>query len=113
MIIDGMTGERYRDGALVMHVQLPADKVAQIDILNIYKQGTGDVIEFLQDGFEASEALINGRRQSLAGYLEANSVELKLPLVADYAGALVNQWHKICAEQDHHRIAELRHVGFG
>lgn len=89
-IADGSVAQQYSDGAIVMHVDLPEDKVAQLDILNIFQQGDGDVIEFTESGFEARDAIINGQRQSLAAYLQKNKISLELPLVADYAGALVN-----------------------
>jgi hypothetical protein len=90
IVFDGTNARPYSEGAVVMHVELPPEKVAQLDILNIFQQGGGDVIEFLEDGFEAKEALINGRVQSLADYIGNNGMDLKLPLVADYAGALIN-----------------------
>jgi hypothetical protein len=90
VVFDGQNAHQYSEGAVVMHVELPSDKVAQLDILNIFQQGEGDVIEFLDDGFEAQEAFINGRRQSLADYIVSSRIDLKLPLVADYSGALIN-----------------------
>lgn len=89
-VFDGTAAAQYRDGAVVMHVELPTNKVAQLDILNIFRQGEGDVIEFLDDGFEAKEALINGKPRALADYIDSTGLDLKLPLVADYAGALIN-----------------------
>jgi len=89
-VIDGTSGEVYRDGAVVMHVKLPDNKAAQLDILNMFEPGDGDVIEFGKDGFEAHGALINGKPENLAAYLTRKQVDLKLPLVADYAGAMVN-----------------------
>lgn len=90
VIFDGATGKQYDDGGVVMHIELPSNKVAQLDIVNIFEQGDGDTIEFLENGFEANQAVINGQRQAFAAYLRANNVDLKLPLVADYAGALIN-----------------------
>jgi hypothetical protein len=43
-IFDGTTGNVYEDGALVMHITLPDNKFADLNILNIFEQGTGDVI---------------------------------------------------------------------
>jgi Family of unknown function (DUF6976) len=89
-IFDGRSGEAHGEGAIVMHVGLPQNKVAEVDILNIFVPGSGDVIEFPEDGFKAHEAIIGGKRQNFADYLQKKSVDTRLPLVADYAGAMIN-----------------------
>ena len=89
-IFDGTTGKPYEDGALVMHITLPKSKIAEINILNIFEQGAGDVITFPQDGFSASEAYINGEPRNLANYIQERTLDTRLPLVADYNGAMIN-----------------------
>jgi Family of unknown function (DUF6976) len=89
-IFDGRTGESHSEGAIVMHVGLPENKVAEVDILNMFRPGSGDSIEFPEDGFKAHEAIIDGKRQNFADYLRDRSVDTRLPLVADYAGAMIN-----------------------
>ncbi|GAK61668.1 hypothetical protein U27_01569 [Candidatus Vecturithrix granuli] len=89
-IFDGATGEPYEDGALVMHITLPESKIAEINILNIFEQGAGDVITFPHDGFCATEALINGEPHNLADYIQEHNLDTRLPLVADYNGAMIN-----------------------
>ena len=89
-IFNGKTGDVYTEGAIVMHVGLPGHKVAEVDILNMFSPGSGETIEFPEDGFTASDALIDGRRQSFAAYLQAKNIDTRLPLVADYAGAMIN-----------------------
>ena len=73
-----------------MHVKLPADKFAEIDIINLFEQGEGDVIEFPESGFQVGDALINGQKQNFADYVLKNQLDTRLPLVADYNGAMVN-----------------------
>jgi hypothetical protein len=89
-VFDGETGEVFEDRAIMMSVQLPANKAADINILNIFQQGTGDTITFTKDGFEVKDAVINGVQQNFAGYVLDNKIDTKLPLVADYSGAAVN-----------------------
>lgn len=89
-VINGETGEYYTDKALMMAVQLPPDKIADIGILNIFKQGSGDTITFDTDGFSATEAWVNGSVVNFADYVLENKVDTKLPLVADYSGAAIN-----------------------
>jgi len=89
-VVDGATGEVLESGAVVMHVALPPSKVPEIKILNIFEQGLGDTIAVLEDGFSVGDVLINGQRQNLANYLIERKCDTKLPLVADYYGAMVN-----------------------
>jgi hypothetical protein len=89
-IFHGEASRSYDEGAIVMHVRLPADKVAELDILNMFRQGEGESIEFLEDSFTAREALIDNRREPLVEYLRRRQIDTRLPLVADYAGAMIN-----------------------
>jgi hypothetical protein len=86
----GPTQARLEDGAAVMHVTLPNSQVANIDILNIFEQGDGDTITFPGDGFSAREAYVNGVATNFADYVTQQHLDTRLPLVADYYGAMVN-----------------------
>lgn len=89
-IFDGTTGKHYEDGALVMHITLPQTKAAEINILNIFEQGASDVITFAHDGFSVTEASINGEQRNFAEYIQERELDIRLPLVADYNGAMIN-----------------------
>ncbi len=89
-VFNGGTSESSSDKAVAMHVTLAPDKVAHIGIVNILKQGDGDSFEFPSTGFSASSCLINGIEQNLADYLIENDVDTRLPLVANYSGAMLN-----------------------
>jgi len=78
------------DAAAVMRIKLPANHLAQIKIINLFQQGTGDTIRFPASGFSATTALINGQERNLAEYLESIKADVRLPLVANYCGAMVN-----------------------
>ena len=86
----GPTKNVLEDGAVVMHVALPATQVANIDILNIFEQGDGDTITFPHDGFSAREVYVNGVATNFADYVTQQHLDTRLPLVADYYGARVN-----------------------
>jgi hypothetical protein len=86
----GETGQIVENGGVAMMVSLPKNKVADIGIVNIFKQGTGDSIQFEQTGFTTQDVLINGKRRNLAEYLTDIKANTQLPLVADYLGAMVN-----------------------
>ena len=88
--IDGSNNKIYDDQAVVMHVKLPENKFPEINILNIFEQGDGDTIEFPEDGFSAEDVQINGGKRNFAEYITENNIDIKLPLVANYAGAMIN-----------------------
>ncbi len=89
-VFNGETGEYFDQDAIVMHIPLPQDKIAMINILNIFKQGNGDSITFDTEGFQVKDCYINGKSQNLAQYLLTNVIDTKLPLVADYYGTSIN-----------------------
>ena len=86
----GATREEIEDGAVVMHIGLPAAKYAAVQIVNIFQPGDGDYITFKDDGFEATEAYVNGKAVNLADYITEQGINTQLPLVADYCGVMVN-----------------------
>jgi hypothetical protein len=89
-VFDGSHGQALENGAVVMHVELPANKLVEIDIVNIFEQGDGDTLTFLEDGFSATQAMVNGQVKNFGDYLLENSIDTKLPLVADLHGAMIN-----------------------
>jgi len=89
-IANGETLEILDDGAIVMHVELPENKYADLNIINIFTQGAGDTITFPADGFKATDAEINGEKVNFADYLTAKKIDTRLPLVANYCGAMIN-----------------------
>ena len=89
-VFNGETGEYFDQDAIVMHVSLPQNKIAMINILNLFQQGNGDSITFDKEGFQVQDCYINGKQQNLAQYLLTNAIDIKLPLVADYYGTSIN-----------------------
>ncbi len=80
----------YDDKAVAMHISLPENKYAEIHIFNPFKQGNGDAIRFDYTGQVIKDAIINGAKQNFADYLHKNNINLQYPLVANYAGAMMN-----------------------
>jgi len=89
-IINGRTGDVREEGAMVLQAQLPEGKVAEIGILNLFEQGDGDILTFTSDDFAAKDVMVNGEKRNFAAYIVKNKLDTKLPLVADYYGAMVN-----------------------
>lgn len=89
-VFNGKTCESFDDAAVVVNVELPKNKVADIGIINVFKQGEGDTITFIEDGFSAKDAFVNGKKVNFIEYLTENNIDLKLPIVADMYGAMIN-----------------------
>ena len=89
-VYNGESLEVYEDKCVVMHIKLPENKVPVLDIINLFDQGNGDLITFNSTGFSVSDCCINGKKQSFAAYLKEKKIDTKLPLVADYCGAMIN-----------------------
>ncbi len=89
------------DSAAAMRLRLPSDRLAQIGIINLFKPGTGDVISFATGGFSVTTARINGQEENLADYLSRPGTDTRLPLVANYCGAMVNVGIKNVDQEKH------------
>ncbi|WP_138464980.1 hypothetical protein [Poseidonocella sp. HB161398] len=90
-VFDGTSGAAYDEGAILLHVELPATVRTELDIINLFEQDReADTIVFAADGFSAETAKVNGREVDFADYVSANALDTRLPLVADYAGAMIN-----------------------
>lgn len=89
-VYNGQKREAYVNKVVVMHVSIPADKLVSIGIINLFKQGDGDVISFDQEGFQVKDCKINGELRNLSEYLVEKDIDIKLPLVANYSGTMVN-----------------------
>lgn len=89
-VFNGKTGEVLADRALACHVPLPAGKAMDVAIVNIFERSDGPDIRFETDGFEVTDCSIDGKRTNFARWLAENEVDTRLPLIADYSGALIN-----------------------
>lgn len=89
-VFNGSDGQVYENKALVIHCELPENKYATLDIVNIFDQGPGDKITFKSSGWDADVVLVNGEEMNFAEYVEKKQLDTRLPLVADYSGARIN-----------------------
>lgn len=90
-VFDGMTGQKHEDEVVVLHADLPDDHVAMIDIVNPFEQNLeADEISFPETGFTATRAIVNGKEVDFAAYVAERGLDTALPLVANYAGAMIN-----------------------
>jgi hypothetical protein len=89
-VFNGQTGEVLENKAVALHVTLPPNKQAELEIVSIFKGGDGDVIHFKEEGFQVAGCLINGKPANFADYILANKIRTEFPLVGDYCGCPVN-----------------------
>jgi hypothetical protein len=89
-VVNGVTGVWSAEDAVAMHVSLPAGKLAEVDSINVFKPGRGSAFRFPATGFEASSCQVDGEPANFAHYLQRSKKDTRLPLTADYNGAVIN-----------------------
>lgn len=90
LVVLGETGEFAEDKVAVIDVDLPAGRYAQVDIVNPFRPGDLPAIRFSEGGFSAGLCEIDGQATNLADFLVSRKIDTRLPLIADYSGALIN-----------------------
>ena len=78
------------DKAIVAQLKLKGDNAPTMDIVNLFKQDQGDVIRFGKTGFTGDVAFVNDKKVIFSEYLTEKGIDTKLPLVADFNGAMIN-----------------------
>ena len=68
-VFNGIVGEVHSDLALACHVPLPADKMAFVDIVNIFARSAGPDMRFATDGFTVTDCSIGGETTNFARWL--------------------------------------------
>ncbi|MBL6449066.1 hypothetical protein JMN32_22330 [Fulvivirga sp. 29W222] len=86
----GPSGESFTDNAVVLHAELPPEKVARLEIVNVFEPENDIFIEVEEDAFRVKNCLIDGKPTSLYEYIKEHNIDTSYPLVCDYAGATVN-----------------------
>jgi hypothetical protein len=89
-VFDGASGESWTNRAVVLHAGLAPGFAAQVEIANIFEQGSGPALTFHADGFAASRCRVDGREVDLADWMRTEKIDTRLPLVTDYSGSMIN-----------------------
>lgn len=90
-VYDGRTATKYEDRAVVAYVALPEDKLASLEIINLFEPDAAEVLHFESTGFQVRDVIVNGDKQNFAAWLATKGLaQSKVPLVGDFAGAHVN-----------------------
>jgi hypothetical protein len=90
LVFDGGTVTGSADQAVALHVKLPESDEVSVDIINLFQPGDGDMIGFSETSFSVTDVLVNGKPTRFSKYLTDNDIDTRLPLVADYNGAMIN-----------------------
>lgn len=89
-VLDGSTGQWHANAGVAIHVPVAPSQLVHVDIVNLFEPGSGPIIEFEQGGFAASQCRIDGQPANLHDWMAERNVDTRLPLVADYHGAMIN-----------------------
>jgi hypothetical protein len=77
--------------AVALHVCLPESKLARMEIINIFSPDEqSETITFEEEGFVINDCLIGGKRHNLGKYIQEHRIDIRLPLITDYSGAMIN-----------------------
>ncbi len=89
-VFSGISGTDSAEHAMVMHVALRPGRMAELDVVNVFRPVSSDSVTFPVAGLSARQCLVNGQPRSLARYLTEIKHDCRLPLTADYNGSVVN-----------------------
>ncbi len=90
IVMDGRSQMASSQSALAMHVTLPANQFAELEIVNVFKPGSGDALTFPRSGFNTKECFVNDRPARFADYIADQKIGTQLPLTANYCGSILN-----------------------
>jgi len=90
IVVDGRSGKVLSKEAVVLHVELPPERQVMVCTVNLFNQGNGPTLRFLEPGFSAAKALVDGKSVDLVRFMKEQRWDSSRPLVADYAGTNVN-----------------------
>ena len=90
-VYDGRSAQKYENRAVVAYVTLPDERLASVEIVNLFEPDDGDVLRFDSTSFEVDSCQVNGRRVNFAQYIRERRLDGgTLPLVGNFAGAHLN-----------------------
>jgi len=89
-VFDGRTATVHSDKGVAMHGTLAPGKTANLGIINLFRQGDGDVLAFPKVGFRVEDCLVNGERRNFAEYLVETGVDTRVPMIDGPGGSNVS-----------------------
>lgn len=89
-VFNGKTGAVFEDRGVALHVTLPANKLASLDIVNIFESDGGALLRFEERSFHVGKCLVDGKSVDFASYITDQKISTEFPLVGDYNGSSIN-----------------------
>ena len=91
VVVNGQSKEVFTDKAVVMHVSLPDNRIANIGIINMFTPDENSpIIEFTEDATLVKKCLIDGKEVVLTEYLAENNIDIRVPIIGAYCNANIN-----------------------
>lgn len=87
---NGFLAESFTQKAVVLHAELPPEKVARVEIVNCFTQDTTHTIEVAEDTFVVGGCTIDGKPDNLVDFFERRNFDVNCPITCDYGGAIIN-----------------------
>jgi len=94
------TAKGRTDCVSVLRFRLPVGQYARIDTINLFRPGAGAALKFIEAGFAVQAVQVNGKPRLFSEYLVEESVDTRLPLVADHCGTMINVAFKDAGRTD-------------
>lgn len=94
-VYNGLENEKLENSGIALHIELPENKIARAEILNLDTIQKTSIIKFPKTSFIQSECTINGKKSNIADFLSDINYKEGLPIIANYNGALINRDIKV------------------
>lgn len=76
--------------AVAMHVKLPANKYAEMNLVNFYEPREDITVEFTETSLTVRNVIVNGKEVNFAKYIKENNLDPDLPIMTDAFSQLTN-----------------------
>ena len=91
MVVNGLTGECIRDGAVALHMSFSDESAVAVDIVNPFEADPASPeLIFPTAGFQADTVRIDGQSVLFSDWLNERGIGPENPLVANFAGSAIN-----------------------
>jgi len=87
-VFDGKSQTSFFNNAIVLHVKLPKNKIADIDVYNVFDEGSGNEITFQNSGFSQQNVYVNNQLINFYEYIRSEKIDIKYPLVGKMSNGI-------------------------
>lgn len=88
IVYDGSNKDSFPDGAIVMHIKLPQNKLADVKVCNVFEAAGEHDLEFCEEGFNIKTLIVKDKKYNFIDYIKSNNLDIKFPLVGNLANAI-------------------------